>query len=659
MTQDRLERPDGGYEVQVTPTVRIPAGDGHATLAATLCRPLTDQSVPALVTLVPYRRDAAAGVMYRPYMRAFAEAGFASLLVDFRGTGSSDGAQRPPFDAAEADDGLAVIEWATQQSWCTGAVGMWGHSYGAITSMRVASQRPAGLKAIMPVMGAIDPERDFVHPYGHRGALWSTSWGMDTLANQLLPPLGEYGTLDEQARWLRRVHDTEPWLVGLLRDGAGAATWRTRVVDVAEITAPTFLVAGWRDLFCDGTFRAYEQINAPKRLLVGPWMHTMPDTAPHDRLDFCSVAVRWWDRWLRGDDSGAGDDPNVILYVQQDSDPWRRFGSWPPPSETVQLAATANDTLTATANEHAFDLAAEIDPKHPPIAYADNDPTVGALGGLWSLPDSASGLPVDQHDDDVRCLSFTSEPLADDLPIIGRARAAVTLGAGGPSRPVVRLTDVDAQGRSTLICSGTSAAVVNRNEPGPTTVTFDPTAYLLPAGHRLRVTLSAGDFPRLWPDPPNERPALALVALRLALPVAKERGEPAKLVTLAAPDTHNGVIAVPKLCITRDPVNRSVEVGFGTMLREATEAGAEFRLDRAVHARVGPHTPAGIHGSARVTATLPIGETVDVYVTLRMTDIHATATALIEIDGGRITERSWQIPISADASPEPEGESIP
>jgi hypothetical protein len=116
---------------------------------------------------------------------------------------------------------------------------------------------------------------------------------------------------------------------------------------------------------------------------------------------------------------------------------------------------------------------------------------------------------------------------------------------------------------------------------------------------------------------------------------------------------------VPKWTITRDPINRSVEVGFGAALRAVTDAGVDCRLDRAMTARVGPQTPAGIHGGARVTATLPIGETVDVYTTLRLTDTEATATAVITIDGSRIAERTWQIPIPADASPESEGEHTP
>src|SRR5262245_51478485 len=119
--------------IRVVDDVRIPAG-GSFSLSGTLYLPPGAGPFPALVTVVPYRKDAASGVFYGPVLRWFARRGYAGLLVDFRGTGSSDGRQRPPFDPAEADDGVAAVEWAAGQPWSSGRVGMWGHSYGAIMS---------------------------------------------------------------------------------------------------------------------------------------------------------------------------------------------------------------------------------------------------------------------------------------------------------------------------------------------------------------------------------------------------------------------------------------------------------------------------------------------------------------------------------------------
>ena len=66
---------------------------------------------------------------------------------------------------------------------------MWGLSYGAITALRTAARRPAALRAIVPVMGMLDPAQDFVHPAGRGGLAALTHWSLVTLLSQLMPPL--------------------------------------------------------------------------------------------------------------------------------------------------------------------------------------------------------------------------------------------------------------------------------------------------------------------------------------------------------------------------------------------------------------------------------------------------------------------------------------
>jgi len=97
-------------EVEVVRDVRIPTGDPEVALSADLFRPAGSVRSPALVTVLPYRRDALAGLGHDERLRWFGARGYACLLVDFRGTGFSDG-----------------------------AVGMQGHSYGAIMSLRTAA----------------------------------------------------------------------------------------------------------------------------------------------------------------------------------------------------------------------------------------------------------------------------------------------------------------------------------------------------------------------------------------------------------------------------------------------------------------------------------------------------------------------------------------
>jgi putative CocE/NonD family hydrolase len=605
--------------------VRIPAGDGES-LAANLFLPVGAGPVPALVSVLPYRTDLSDG----SDLAWFAARGHASLLVDLRGTGASDGAHRPPFDPHEADDGVAVIEWAAEQPWCTGDVGMWGHSYGALMTLRTASRRPPHLRAIMPVMGMLDPERDFVHPDGAKGCLGSlVSWGLGTLLFQLLPPFEDHTSAQEQRRWRARL-DVDPWLLDLCRHGPGHPVWRERVVDASLIQAPALFIAGWRDLFCEGTIRAYEQTTAPKKLLAGPWMHTLPHASPFDAIDFNPIALRWWDHWLLGIDDGVMDEPSVTTYVQGAPSPWRTFDVWPPTKEEHRLVATSSTRLEAGEGEPAI------------LAELRSDPTLGALSGLTGLPTSGIGLPLDQHAEDVRTISMSSDPLPIALPIAGRPVVTVRLAPGGAAeRLVVRLTSVDADGRSLLITSGVRTDLTGE---GPHEIGLTPTCFDVAAGHRLRIVLGDADFPRLWPAGDA---MVQLVGVTVCLPVLTD--DAGTVVDLGTPQLPSGPVPVafraePRWTITEDLVRDGIEVLVGETLQALTPNRAhliELSTDKSAAVTTGAPEAAVVHATGSTVARMGTGEVIDVRVELRMTADSLTAHGNITVDGMSLFSRSW------------------
>jgi putative CocE/NonD family hydrolase len=631
--------------VKLVRDVRIPTLDGETTLSADLYLPDVESQVPALVSVMPYRKDALGGLGGAATLRWFAEHGYASLLVDLRGTGSSGGSTRAPFDPDEADDGIAAIDWSAQQPWCTGHVGMWGHSYGAALTLRTAARRPEQLRAIMPVMGFLDPERDFVHPGGARGCLASFGvWGLGTLHAQVLPPVHAHYDADEQRRWLERLDQSEPYVLDAFRHEPGHPVWRTRIIDATTIEAPSLCIAGWRDMFCDATLRAYEDIRAPKKLLVGPWMHTLPHESPFDPVDFLALALRWWDRWLADIDNGIDREPAVTVHIQGAAPTWRNYGSWPPPGKTLVLAAATGATLSPAS---ALPPRTEVGPV---IASAPLDPTVGARSGLWGIPTSGYGLPLDQHADDTASLSVTGAPLDRPVLLIGRPSVSLTLASGGGPRPlVIKLADVDPDGRSTLITGGVLAA---DNQP----IDLDPTGYRLDAGHRLRVIVAGGAFPRLWPPasgsgssdgvPPARM--LHLYNLRLSLPtVTVAEGEPAALFP---PDASPGAAADPWLAfrprwnIDRDLIDSGVTVTVGGSLAAYTPEHEQlFENDIDISTTVGHDAPdaARLHGTSTATVHLRGGEILVVRVELRLTRTAVAATGHVGIDGVTIASRQW------------------
>jgi predicted acyl esterase len=109
----------------------IPLPDG-TRLYARVWRPLTDALVPTLLEYLPGRltdRTAPRDWQRHPW---YAGHGYASVRVDARGYGNSEGVPTDPYGEIERADGVEVIHWLAAQRWCSGEVGMFGISPGRL-----------------------------------------------------------------------------------------------------------------------------------------------------------------------------------------------------------------------------------------------------------------------------------------------------------------------------------------------------------------------------------------------------------------------------------------------------------------------------------------------------------------------------------------------
>ena len=96
-------------------------------------------------------------------------------------------------------------------------------------------------------------------------------------------------------------------------------------------------------------------------------------------------------------------------------------------------------------------------------------------------------------------VSFTGKPLEKDVEILGRPVMNLTMSVDNPHADVfVRLCDVDRRGRSLNVADAMLRLDprVRPNEEQQMTLELDPCAYLLRAGHRLRLQVSGGAHPR-------------------------------------------------------------------------------------------------------------------------------------------------------------------
>ena len=152
------------HQVTDDPDMGIVMPDG-CRLSARVWMPVdaVQNPVPAVLEYIPYRkRDGtiARDEMMHPYVAGH---GYASVRVDMRGNGDSDGLMADEYTDVELQDACDVIAWLAAQPWCTGAVGMMGKSWGGFNCLQTAALRPAALKAVISVCSTVDRFADDVH----------------------------------------------------------------------------------------------------------------------------------------------------------------------------------------------------------------------------------------------------------------------------------------------------------------------------------------------------------------------------------------------------------------------------------------------------------------------------------------------------------------
>ena len=168
---------------------------------------------------------------------------------------------------------------------------MWGISYGGFTAIQVAMLRPPHLAAIVPMMASDDRYTDDIHYLG--GCMTVSELGqyaVSMVGMNAMPPLTgsrDPGWVDA---WRDRLERTPVWLFEWLRQQRDGPYWRqgSLAPDWDRLVTPVFLIGGWMDEYVDAALRMLERCtNAPRRALIGNWVHSHPDDAypgPERRL---------------------------------------------------------------------------------------------------------------------------------------------------------------------------------------------------------------------------------------------------------------------------------------------------------------------------------------------------------------------------------------
>jgi uncharacterized protein len=485
--------------IRIDREVPVTLRDG-TVLRAEVWRPDDDRPHPAILVRTPYVKETSAP---SPILdcRVATERGYAVVLQDVRGRGSSEGSFEPFVN--EERDGADSVAWTAAQSWCDGDVVMGGMSYVGATQWLAAAARPPALRAIAPTLSS----DDFGEGWSFRSGVvehgFLTTWS----AGDLAAPGEQWLDVPERAyddfEGLARI---APWARDWLREGADSSYWRSRSVAPRrdDVEVPVLSTAGWYDVFLAGTLRGFARSRHPSdRLVVGPWGHDsdLSNLVGEVNVGSAGAGEGWWFRSALDffDAACAGREPalpRVRAYVLG-ARRWAELEAWPPPG--------------------AGSLTVPLEPARVIVRPDDPVPSLGGRGLVIQVPGGGWG-PRDQRPllgrPDVAPAGRVewSRPVTLAGPVRTRLRTA----ADGPARWVITLCLEAADGALHNLCEGIARAPAGATD---VTVELGDVCVEVGAGQALVALLAGSSFPR-WPRPEAAGAQEILAGSALELTVA-------------------------------------------------------------------------------------------------------------------------------------------
>ncbi|WP_077090896.1 CocE/NonD family hydrolase [Mycobacterium rhizamassiliense] len=523
----RLPSPTTAYTVN---RVRVPMRDG-VQLVADHYAPATADPAGTLLVRGPYGRAFPFSIVFA---RLYAARGYHVVLQSVRGTFGSGGALEPMVN--EAADGADTAAWLREQPWFTGQFATVGLSYLGYTQWALLVDPPPELAAAVIAVG----------PHDFESAVWSTgSFTTDFLGwSDMVSHQEDSVRLRAGIRQLQAPRRLAAAAAGLpfgesarrlLGNGAPwFETWATPpapdnpfwesvqcAAALDRVQVPVLLVGGWQDVFAGQTLQQYAHLRGrgvDVALTMGPWTHTQVltkglRTLTRDTLD-------WLGAHLGGAELRRPNRVRVCVTGQG----WRSVPDWPPTTTTRELYLRPGaylDEFPPTDLGKVAPATFRYDP-------ADPTPTTGG-----PLLESNGGYRDDSAlaaRDDV--LVFTSATLTQDVCVYGNPVVELAHSSDNPHADLfVRVSEVDANGRSRNVSDGYRRLPVGPKSRKPVSLELDGIAHRFRAGSRIRVLIAGSWFPRyarnLGTDEPlltgrEQKPATHTVRYgrsRLLLPV--------------------------------------------------------------------------------------------------------------------------------------------
>ncbi|QLY32249.1 CocE/NonD family hydrolase [Nocardia huaxiensis] len=489
--------------------------------------------------------------------RQLIKSGYTQVVVDVRGTGFSQGIW-DVLGPREQLDTVETIDWASRQSWSTGDIGLTGISYSGLNQLQAAAKNPPALQAIFPVVPSRNPFRDLVAPGGAVGVTFMPMWLAAVNGGKLVPDMTALLQGRFDMAWLAsRLADPFTFVDALLEiflqpdidqlspkvrqllDSGGdlRRSWET---DPAQITVPTFITGGWHDVFVASQADVYRRLAVPpgqKQILIGDGYHISngnesgrPGQPP--RMDVLQRA--WFDKWLKGIDNGI--DTYGPVTMKEQGGAWITASGFPDEDAIEHQRMYLSPVSSGTGGHSVHDGSLFTAPSEWPETLT----VAPGLTGLCSRDAAQETIGIvsviDACGKDSRIwesngLTFTSAPVGSATTISGPIAVHLnTVHDTADGYWVATVNDVAPDGTSVTLSSGQLVASLRaidesrstrspngdytdpvpdlsldtrqRTEPGvPVTLDISIAGVdaVLQPGHRLRVDVYAGNFPKGLP----------------------------------------------------------------------------------------------------------------------------------------------------------------
>jgi uncharacterized protein len=530
--------------------VPIAMSDG-TVLSANIFLPSATGHFPTVLTATGYNKDAAnptgqectASQGIAGDEPGLTEKGFAVMVFDDRGTGSSGG-KWDSWGQRTQEDYKQVLDWIQAQQWSNASVATTGESYMGITSLlmaeadaaRVAEGKPRAVKAIWADIPMADAYRDVTFQGGSLNASFIPLWLGLVSGLSALPPASTSTNPQEAAslyleHLLSNLEFSGEKVVGAMLGSEPAYDGpfyrlRSPVVRAGEIRVPVVIQGGWWDLFQRGEPLLWESLkHSPDRVLfMSPHYHISEGPPMEDP----KLKEKWFAHWLLGASNGAQKTPKVNLYPINGSH-WERFTKFPVPETSYQrLHLSGESSGSSPISLHDGSLTATT----PTAQGGDVAPLLPASSpcsretAQWTA--GAASTPLCDTNNltyEASSLTYTTPPLSADMNITGLITADLWAQLSATDATLVAvLSDVEPSGASNQVTAGflmasqravdaklstynsehlmirpwhpftkASQQAVTPNQPTEYKIEIYPTAAVVKAGDRLRLTIGTAN----------------------------------------------------------------------------------------------------------------------------------------------------------------------